>query len=76
MRIFSCLFNDQSIVGIQTRDKRFNLTEVLQRHIVPNLFSNIATGTPEGVGAIKAGDTIEAVISNIGTLSNQVVREQ
>jgi len=36
----------------------------------------IATGTPEGIGAIKAGDTVEATISNIGTLVNQVVREQ
>ncbi|GAG29257.1 unnamed protein product [marine sediment metagenome] len=36
----------------------------------------IATGTPEGIGAIKAGDTVEASISNIGTLVNQIVREQ
>lgn len=33
----------------------------------------IATGTPEGVGAIIAGDLIEATIAPIGTLRNPVV---
>ncbi|NMC03597.1 MAG: fumarylacetoacetate hydrolase family protein [Candidatus Lokiarchaeota archaeon] len=32
----------------------------------------IATGTPEGVGPIKAGDVIEASITPIGTLRNPV----
>jgi 2-keto-4-pentenoate hydratase/2-oxohepta-3-ene-1,7-dioic acid hydratase in catechol pathway len=32
----------------------------------------IATGTPEGVGAIKAGDNIEITISEVGTLRNTV----
>ncbi|HME52022.1 MAG TPA: fumarylacetoacetate hydrolase family protein [Candidatus Lokiarchaeia archaeon] len=33
----------------------------------------IATGTPEGVGAITAGDIIEATIEPIGTLRNSVM---
>lgn len=33
----------------------------------------IATGTPEGVGPIVAGDTVEVSVSGIGTLSNPVV---
>jgi 2-keto-4-pentenoate hydratase/2-oxohepta-3-ene-1,7-dioic acid hydratase in catechol pathway len=33
----------------------------------------IMTGTPEGVGALKSGDTIEVEIGGIGTLSNPVV---
>jgi 2-keto-4-pentenoate hydratase/2-oxohepta-3-ene-1,7-dioic acid hydratase in catechol pathway len=32
----------------------------------------IATGTPEGVGSIKAGDVVEATIEPIGTLRNPV----
>jgi 2-keto-4-pentenoate hydratase/2-oxohepta-3-ene-1,7-dioic acid hydratase in catechol pathway len=33
----------------------------------------IMTGTPHGVGGLKAGDTIEIVIGGVGTLSNPVV---
>jgi len=32
----------------------------------------IATGTPAGVGAMKAGDTVEVNVQEIGTLINQV----
>jgi 2-keto-4-pentenoate hydratase/2-oxohepta-3-ene-1,7-dioic acid hydratase in catechol pathway len=33
----------------------------------------IATGTPEGVGPLSAGDTVEVAVSGIGTLRNTVV---
>ena len=33
----------------------------------------IATGTPDGIGPLKAGDTVEIVIEGIGTLRNRVV---
>ncbi|MDD3947030.1 MAG: fumarylacetoacetate hydrolase family protein [Clostridia bacterium] len=36
----------------------------------------ILTGTPEGVGQIKDGDTIEIVIEGIGSLKNPVEREK
>lgn len=32
----------------------------------------IATGTPDGIGPLAAGDTVEVVIEGIGTLSNPV----
>jgi 2-keto-4-pentenoate hydratase/2-oxohepta-3-ene-1,7-dioic acid hydratase in catechol pathway len=32
----------------------------------------IATGTPAGVGQLVAGDTIEVIVSGIGTLQNRV----
>jgi 2-keto-4-pentenoate hydratase/2-oxohepta-3-ene-1,7-dioic acid hydratase in catechol pathway len=32
----------------------------------------IATGTPEGVGAIKGGDVIEISIEGVGKLRNKV----
>jgi 2-keto-4-pentenoate hydratase/2-oxohepta-3-ene-1,7-dioic acid hydratase in catechol pathway len=33
----------------------------------------VSTGTPAGVGAIKAGDSVEVEVSGIGTLRNPVV---
>lgn len=36
----------------------------------------IATGTPSGVGPLKAGDRIEVEIDKIGCLQNQVVEEE
>jgi 2-keto-4-pentenoate hydratase/2-oxohepta-3-ene-1,7-dioic acid hydratase in catechol pathway len=36
----------------------------------------IATGTPEGVGPVVAGDTVEISVEGVGTLRNGVVDEQ
>ena len=36
----------------------------------------VAMGTPEGVGPLAAGDTVEVAISGIGTLRNTVVAAQ
>jgi 2-keto-4-pentenoate hydratase/2-oxohepta-3-ene-1,7-dioic acid hydratase in catechol pathway len=36
----------------------------------------IATGTPEGVGALRPGDTTVATIEGLGELRNQVVRAE
>ena len=33
----------------------------------------IATGTPDGIGPLKAGDTVDIHIEGIGTLTNHVV---
>ena len=33
----------------------------------------VSTGTPSGVGPLKAGDVVEVEIEGIGTLSNPVV---
>ncbi len=35
----------------------------------------VATGTPSGIGPVKPGDLIEAIIEKIGTLTNEVVLE-
>jgi 2-keto-4-pentenoate hydratase/2-oxohepta-3-ene-1,7-dioic acid hydratase in catechol pathway len=54
-------------------------------HGIPQLISHITvamtllpgdvilTGTPAGVGPLRAGDTVAVTIENIGTLTNQVV---
>jgi 2-keto-4-pentenoate hydratase/2-oxohepta-3-ene-1,7-dioic acid hydratase in catechol pathway len=36
----------------------------------------IATGTPEGVGPMKVGDTVEVEIEEIGVLRNYVIKEE
>ncbi len=33
----------------------------------------IATGTPAGVGPLKAGDVVEVTVEGVGTLRNPVV---
>lgn len=35
----------------------------------------IATGTPVGVGQLRAGDEVKVIIGEVGTLTNRVVRE-
>jgi 2-keto-4-pentenoate hydratase/2-oxohepta-3-ene-1,7-dioic acid hydratase in catechol pathway len=36
----------------------------------------ITTGTPAGVGQLRAGDSVDVDITGIGTLSNNVISEQ
>jgi 2-keto-4-pentenoate hydratase/2-oxohepta-3-ene-1,7-dioic acid hydratase in catechol pathway len=53
--------------------------DILIRHIsqVMTLFPGdlIATGTPDGVGPVVAGDVMEVTVEGIGTLSNPVADE-
>ncbi len=59
-----------------TADFLFPL-EVLLRHITQVMTLEagdlIATGTPAGVGPLKAGDTVEVTVEGVGTLRNPVV---
>jgi 2-keto-4-pentenoate hydratase/2-oxohepta-3-ene-1,7-dioic acid hydratase in catechol pathway len=61
-----------------TRDFLFPL-DVIIRYIsrVMTLFPGdlISTGTPPGVGPLKAGDVVEVTVAGIGTLQNPVVAE-
>lgn len=61
-----------------TKDFIFPL-DVVIRYIsrVMTLFPGdlIATGTPEGVGPLNAGDVVETSVEGVGTLSNPVVDE-
>ena len=62
-----------------TRDFIFPL-DVVIRYIgeAMTLFAGdvIATGTPEGVGPVIAGDVIEISVGGVGTLRNRVVDER
>ena len=61
-----------------TRDFIFSL-DVIIRHIsqVMTLVPGdlISTGTPQGVGPVVAGDTMEVIVEGVGGLSNPVVDE-
>jgi len=61
-----------------TRDFIFSL-DIVIRHIaqVMTLLPGdlIATGTPSGVGPMKAGDVVEVSVAGIGTLSNAVASQ-
>jgi 2-keto-4-pentenoate hydratase/2-oxohepta-3-ene-1,7-dioic acid hydratase in catechol pathway len=61
-----------------TRDFIFTLDEMI-RYIAQamTLFPGdlIATGTPEGVGPLVAGDVVEVSVEGVGTLRNSVVDE-
>jgi 2-keto-4-pentenoate hydratase/2-oxohepta-3-ene-1,7-dioic acid hydratase in catechol pathway len=53
--------------------------EVIFRHITAAMTlvpgDVIATGTPEGVGPLHAGDVVEITVQGVGTLRNPVVSE-
>ncbi|HYN14876.1 MAG TPA: fumarylacetoacetate hydrolase family protein [Terriglobales bacterium] len=59
-----------------TRDFIFPLDEIIRycSQVMTLLPGDlIATGTPAGVGPVKAGDVMEISIAGIGTLRNQVI---
>jgi 2-keto-4-pentenoate hydratase/2-oxohepta-3-ene-1,7-dioic acid hydratase in catechol pathway len=61
-----------------TSDMMFNVDRILHHisqfcTLLPG--DLIATGTPEGVGPLQAGDVVEVTIEGIGTLRNPVVNE-
>ena len=62
-----------------TTDMIFPLDQII-RYIAGVMTLNpgdlIATGTPEGVGSVVAGDVIEIEVSGVGVLRNPVVDDQ
>ena len=51
------------------------LISYLSHHFALHPGDVIATGTPSGVGPLKAGDVVEVRIAEIGTLTNPVIGE-
>jgi 2-keto-4-pentenoate hydratase/2-oxohepta-3-ene-1,7-dioic acid hydratase in catechol pathway len=59
-----------------TKDFIFSLDEIIRyvsRVMTLFPFDLISTGTPAGVGPLKAGDNVEVKIQGIGVLANRVV---
>ncbi len=53
-----------------------SLISYLSRHLALFPGDVIATGTPPGVGPLRAGDVVEVSIPEIGTLTNPVIGEE
>lgn len=59
-------------------DLAFSITfliEYISRIMTLNPGDLIATGTPDGIGPLSAGDTVEVRIPGVGSLSNPVAAE-
>lgn len=51
----------------------FRLVEFISRVMTLNPGDCILTGTPEGIGPMQKGDTVEVVIETIGKLKNYII---
>ncbi|MFX1408997.1 MAG: fumarylacetoacetate hydrolase family protein, partial [Promethearchaeota archaeon] len=61
-----------------TKHMLFKIPEILEylsKYITLNTGDIVATGTPSGISPIKPGDTIEASIEKIGTITHRVILE-
>jgi 2-keto-4-pentenoate hydratase/2-oxohepta-3-ene-1,7-dioic acid hydratase in catechol pathway len=74
----ACHVNGEVRQQGNTRDFIFSLDAII-RYIsrIMTLYPGdlIATGTPEGVGPLAAGDVVEVTVEGIGTLANPVMNE-
>lgn len=63
----------------RTSDMIFPVADVLayiSNFMTLNPGDLVLTGTPDGVGRLEVGDTIEVTVEGIGTLTNQVAHER
>lgn len=63
----------------RTSDMIFSVAEILayiSAFMTLNPGDVVLTGTPDGVGPLQVGDTIEVTVEGIGTLVNQVAAEE
>jgi len=70
--------NDEIRQSSNTKNMIFKIPEIIEylsKYVTLESGDIIATGTPSGVSAIQPGDSLEATIEHIGTLSNKVFLE-
>lgn len=80
-----CIINDQTVQESKTSEMIFNVQNIvsnLSRSMTLLPGTVILTGTPDGVGFtrqpplfLKVGDLVSVEIEKIGTLTNEVIRE-
>ncbi|UCF97339.1 MAG: fumarylacetoacetate hydrolase family protein [Spirochaetaceae bacterium] len=73
-----CRLNGSVVQSSNTRYMIFSIPEILSfvsRNFTLEAGDIICTGTPSGVGAIRAGDVVEVDIEGIGILRNPVREE-
>lgn len=70
-----CRVNGKLRQKANTRDLVFNIPAIIEfisRHITLEPGDVISTGTPNGIGEIKGGETITTYIAGIGEMKNRV----
>ena len=77
--IISCRVNGELRQMTSTREMVFLIEQLIAfassfMTLVPG--DLLLTGTPEGVGVLTPGDTVEVEIEGIGTLSNPVIQDE
>jgi 2-keto-4-pentenoate hydratase/2-oxohepta-3-ene-1,7-dioic acid hydratase in catechol pathway len=73
-----CRLNGRTVQSSNTRYMIFSVPEILSfvsRNLTLEEGDIISTGTPSGVGPMRAGDVVEVEIEGIGTLENPVHQE-
>ncbi|MGO8694437.1 MAG: fumarylacetoacetate hydrolase family protein [Rectinemataceae bacterium] len=73
-----CRLNGRKVQSAGTADMIFGVAELvsfISRNMTLEEGDLIATGTPSGVGPLRAGDLVEVEIEGIGCLRNPVVEE-
>jgi len=68
--------NGETVQSSSTDNMYFGVSELVaeaSRFMTLREGDVIATGTPEGVGPMEPGDTVEVEVEGIGTLENEVV---
>jgi len=76
--LISCHVNDEMRQMVSTREMLFNIPQLITfissvMTLLPG--DVILTGTPAGVGPLKAGDTVKVSAEGIGELHNPVVAQ-
>lgn len=70
-----CRVNGKIRQRANTRDLVFDIPTIIQfvtRHIILEPGDVISTGTPEGIGPLKGGDTVVCRVEQVGELRNPV----
>jgi 2-keto-4-pentenoate hydratase/2-oxohepta-3-ene-1,7-dioic acid hydratase in catechol pathway len=70
-----CRVNGKIRQHANTRDLVFDVPTIIEfvtRHITLEPGDIISTGTPEGIGPLKGGDTVVCRVENVGELKNPV----
>jgi len=76
--VIECRLNGKVVQRSRTSAMIFGVRELvsyISKNFTLEVGDIIATGTPSGVGPLKAGDTVEVEIEGIGVLSNPVREE-
>ncbi len=76
--LVTCRVNDEMRQMASTREMIFSIPQLIafaSSIMTLNPGDMLLTGTPAGVGGLKAGDRVEISIDGLGTLTNAVVLE-